>query len=127
MVEQRPGQVRVLLVDDHPIVRAGTRFVLEQDTRLRVIGEASRGRDAVYMAGDLLPDLVLMDINLPGIDGLEATRRILAASPGPIAVVALSTETGLATRAVATGAAGFISKADFDPDRLQQAWATTRG
>src|SRR5687768_12367998 len=81
MTERRHGQVRVLLVDDHPVVRTGTRFVLEQDGRLRVIGEASRGRDAIHMAADLLPDVVLMDINLPDISGLEATRHIVEASP----------------------------------------------
>jgi DNA-binding NarL/FixJ family response regulator len=78
MSDQRHGQVRVLLVDDHPIVRTGMRFVLEQDGRLHVIGEAAGGRDALRLARDLRPDVVLMDINLPDISGLEATRLITA-------------------------------------------------
>jgi CheY-like chemotaxis protein len=66
-----------------------------------------------------------MDINLPGIDGLEATRRILAAS-ARTTVVALSTEVGLATRALMGGATAFISKSDFDPDQLAEAWAAAK-
>jgi CheY-like chemotaxis protein len=67
-----------------------------------------------------------MDLNLPGIDGLEATRQILATDELQPVVVALSTDTGLATKALASGARTFIAKEDFDPDRLADAWASAR-
>jgi two-component system response regulator AlgR len=124
--EAPTGSVRVLVVDDQAPFRNAAVQVVQATDGFEVVGEADSGETAVELAAELAPDLVLMDINLPGIDGLEATRRILASSPGEVVVVALSTETGLATRAVASGAAVFIAKADFDPDRLAEAWSSAR-
>jgi DNA-binding NarL/FixJ family response regulator/class 3 adenylate cyclase len=121
-----PAAVRVLVVDDQRPFRDAAKSVVEVTAGFEVVGEAESGERAVELAATLAPDLVLMDVNLPDIDGLEATRRILAASPGRI-VLALSTESGLATRAVATGAAAFIPKSEFDPDRLAEAWAAAHG
>jgi adenylate cyclase len=123
--ESFAGAVRVLVVDDQRPFRDAAKAVVEATEGFEVAGEADSGERAVELAATLAPDLVLMDINLPDIDGLEATRRILASSPGRI-IVALSTETGMATRAVANGAAAFISKSDFDPERLADAWASAR-
>jgi len=72
--------VRVLIVDDHPVVREGLRAVLSAEPDLLVVGDCGRGDDAVRLAGDLRPDVVLMDLRLPGLDGVEATSRIVAAS-----------------------------------------------
>jgi DNA-binding NarL/FixJ family response regulator len=115
----------VLVVDDQRPFRDAAAHVVAATPGFEVAGLAESGEEAVALAAELQPDLVLMDINLPGIDGLEATRRIVEAAPGRV-VVALSTETGQATRALASGAAAFISKADFDPERLQEAWAAAR-
>ena len=121
------GNVRVLVVDDQRPFREAATHVVAATDGFELVGQAESGEEAVELAAELRPDLVLMDLNLPGIDGLEATRRILDASRGRIAVVALSTETGLATRAVSSGAVAFISKSDFDPDRLAEAWRVASG
>jgi adenylate cyclase len=119
------GVVRVLVVDDQRPFRDAAVHVVSATPGFEVAGQAESGEEAVALAAELEPDLILMDINLPGIDGLEATRQIVAATPGRV-VLALSTEAGQATRALASGAAAFISKADFDPDRLAAAWAAAR-
>jgi DNA-binding NarL/FixJ family response regulator len=116
--------VRVLIVDDQEPFRLAARMVVEATDGFEVVGEAETGEDSVTMASDLAPDLVLMDVNLPGIDGLEATRRILAAN-GPPVVLLLSTyeEAEYAPKAAECGAAAYVPKAVFGPDRLQDAWA----
>jgi len=115
--------VRVLIVDDQEPFRLAARMVVDVTEGFDVVGEAETGEDAVTMAADLAPDLVLMDVNLPGIDGLEATRRILAADGAPV-VLLLSTyeEEEYAPRAAECGAAAYIPKAVFGPDRLETAW-----
>ena len=127
--QERPREVaavRVLVVDDQTPFREAAKLVVEATEGFEVVGEAESGEAAVELAASLAPDLVLMDLNLPAMDGMEATRRILEASP-ETTVIALSTEVGLATRAVASGAVTFVSKSEFDPDRLVMAWASARG
>jgi DNA-binding NarL/FixJ family response regulator len=115
--------VRVLIVDDQAPFRMAARMVVDATDGFDVVGEAETGEDGVTMASELAPDLVLMDVNLPGIDGLEATRRILAAD-GPPVVLLLSTyeEAEYAPRAAECGAASYVPKASFGPDRLEDAW-----
>jgi len=117
--------VRVLIVDDQEPFRLAARMVVDATDGFDVVGEAETGEDSVEMASSIAPDLVLMDVNLPGIDGLEATRRILAADRPPI-VLLLSTyeEAEYAPKAAECGAAAYIPKAAFGPDRLEEAWAS---
>jgi DNA-binding NarL/FixJ family response regulator len=117
--------VRVLIVDDQEPFRIAARLVVEATEGFEVVGEAETGEDSVAMAREFRPDLVLMDVNLPGINGLDATRAILAERAEPVVVLLLSTyeEDEYAPRADECGAAAYIPKAAFGPDRLESAWA----
>ncbi|MEX0834097.1 MAG: response regulator transcription factor [Actinomycetota bacterium] len=116
---------RVLIVDDQEPFRMAARMVVEATDGFEVAGESETGEDSVDKANELKPDLVLMDVNLPGINGLDATRQILAANDPPPVVFLVSTyeEEEYAPRAAECGAATYIPKSVFDPDRLDQAWA----
>ena len=104
-------KIRVLLVDDHTVLRQGLRSLLQDKPDMEVIGEAENGRQAVQLATKLLPDVVVMDIAMPLLNGLEATRQILAAAPG-IKVIMLSAHSDDAyiDRVVSVGAVGFLVK-----------------
>lgn len=115
--------IRVLIVDDQETFRSAARLVVELADGFAIAGEAATGEEAVSMARELVPDLVLMDMNLPGIDGPEATRQILEANPG-VQVVGLSTYEEYQSQALAAGAAAFLSKADFATDRLTEVWTS---
>jgi DNA-binding NarL/FixJ family response regulator len=120
--------VRVLIVDDQEPFRQAARMVVELTDGFEVVGEAETGEDSVTMAQDLHPDLVLMDVNLPGINGLDATREILGSSD-TVVVLLLSTyeEAEYAPRAAECGASAYIPKSAFGPDRLEAAWEAASG
>jgi len=115
--------VQVLICDDQEAFRAAAREVVSATQGFEVVGEAETGEDSVTMAQDLQPDLVLMDVNLPGINGLDATRQILGSSD-TVVVLLLSTyeEAEYAPRAAECGASAYIPKSSFGPDRLEAAW-----
>lgn len=105
--------VRVLIADDQELVRTGFRMILDEEPSLSIVGEAADGLQAVEMAETLRPDVVLMDIRMPGIDGLEATRRILARRHDPpIRVLVLTTFdlNEYVYEALRAGASGFLLK-----------------
>ena len=120
--------VRVLIVDDQEPFRMAARMVVDATEGFEVVGEAETGESSVEMARELSPDLVLMDVNLPGISGLDATRKILADRANSMVVLLLSTyeEEEYAPRAAECGAAAYIPKAVFGPDRLESAWAAAK-
>ncbi|PNE41688.1 response regulator [Streptomyces noursei] len=110
--------IRVLLVDDHQVVRRGLRTFLEVQDDIEVVGEASDGAEGIAAAEQLRPDVVLMDIKMPGMDGIEALRQLRTLdNPAKVLVVTSFTEQRTVIPALRAGAAGYVYK-DIDPDAL---------
>ncbi len=120
-------EINVMIVDDQATFRSTARTVVQLSDGFDVVAEAESGEDAVERSRSALPDLVLMDINLPGINGIEATRRIVAERPGTV-VVLMSTYTAedLPADATSCGAAGYVHKEDLFPDVLRDTWDAHR-
>jgi DNA-binding NarL/FixJ family response regulator len=116
--------VPVLIVDDQAPFRRAARAVVTATPGFEVVGEAESGEEAVELYESLAPGLVLMDINLPGINGIEATRRIRAAHPSAV-VMLLSTYqmSDLPSDARASGAVKYVHKEDFGPAVVREVWA----
>jgi NarL family two-component system response regulator LiaR len=113
--------ISVLIADDHPVVRRGLRTFLELQDDMRVAGEAADGREAVAEVERLLPDVVLMDLVMPGVDGIEAIRRIRALSPSTKVIVLTSfSEDDKVFPSIKAGAAGYLLK-DVEPQELGRA------
>lgn len=120
--------VTVLLVDDHAVVRAGLKALLDGAERVKIVGEASSGEEAVEKARTLKPDIVVMDRAMPGMDGIEATRRITALELGAkILVLAIYDENEFLAPALKAGAAGFLKKSDLETDLVAAIEALKRG
>ena len=122
------GAVRVLIVDDQALVRAGFRMILEAQSDLAVVGEAGDGETALRLARRHRPDVILMDVRMPGLDGLEATRRLLATGQGegpPPRIIILTTFDldSYVYAALQAGASGFLLK-DVSPEHLVAAVRT---
>jgi DNA-binding NarL/FixJ family response regulator len=110
-----PEKISVLLVDDHSLVRRGFRRILEDEPDITVAGEASSGEEAVKLAAELQPKVILMDCALPGINGLQAIRQILEKSPGIlILMLSMHTEETWVNQALEAGACGYILKNAMD-------------
>ena len=120
------AEVRVLIVDDQEPFRRAMAAVVAETAGFVVVGSAASGEEALALAAALRPDLVLMDVHLPGIDGIEATRRLTGSPGGPV-VVLLSTYDQDEFDLAGCGAASYVPKAAFGPDRLSAAWAEATG
>ncbi|WP_309055414.1 response regulator transcription factor [Streptomyces sp.] len=110
--------IRVLLVDDHQVVRRGLRTFLEVQDDIEVVGEAADGAEGVARAEELRPDVVLMDVKMPGTDGIEALKRLRGlGNPAKVLIVTSFTEQRTVVPALRAGASGYVYK-DVDPDAL---------
>jgi DNA-binding NarL/FixJ family response regulator len=115
--------IRVLIVDDQAPFRAAMATIVEETDGFVVVGSVTSGEESLAAAVQLDPQLVLMDVNLPGIDGIEASRRLTSGPHGPV-VVLLSTYDEDEFDLSGSGAAAYVAKATFGPDRLSEAWAS---
>ena len=109
--EKMPGPIRILVADDHLIIRQGLRMILETQAGMQMVGEAADGAEALRLCAELNPDVVLMDLRMPGMDGLTAIEKLRVEQPG-IAVVILTTfnEDDLMMRGLRLGAKGYLLK-----------------
>lgn len=116
------SSIRALIVDDHPVTREGLRTALElSDDAVVVVGEAGSGEEAVAQVLGLSPDVVFMDVRMPGMDGIEATRRIREASPDTkVILITIDESRGAISDAIAAGVSGYLLK-DASPDALVDA------
>lgn len=121
-------QIRILLADDHTIMRNGLRLLLERQPGFQVIGEAADGRETVEMTDTMRPDVVVLDIAMPNLNGIEAARQIAAKLPG-IAVVILSmhSDESYVLRALKAGARAYLLKDSAESDLISAIKAVTEG
>jgi DNA-binding NarL/FixJ family response regulator len=122
------GQIRVLIADDHPFFRDGLRVLLEATPDTELVGEATDGEEAIALAATLQPDVILMDLRMPGMGGIEATRKILSESPHiGILVVTMVEEDDSVFAAMRAGARGYLLKGADKDEMLLAIRAVGRG
>ena len=119
--------VRVLIVDDQLPFREAAHVVFELLDRFEIVGEATSGEEALDVVEEMRPDLVVMDINLPGMSGVDATRRVIAAHPDTVVLLVSTYEANaLPHSASASGALAYVHKEHLDADLIEQLWADRR-
>jgi DNA-binding NarL/FixJ family response regulator len=123
-----PVPIRVVIADDHPLFRDGLRAMFESETDIELVGEAATGLEAVSLAGQLLPDVVLMDIQMPDLDGIEATRRVMAESRNTrVLVVTMFEDDDSVLAAMRAGARGYVVKGMRSSDAIRAIRAVAAG
>lgn len=121
-------QVKILLADDHTIVRQGLKLILSAHADLTVVGEAANGREAVELAEKLRPDIVLLDVQMPELNGIEATKKMLAANPRiRVLVLSMHKESVYVREILKAGARGYILKDAIDTELLNAIRSVAKG
>ena len=122
------NQTRIFLIDDHAVVRAGIRMLLESQTNLLVVGEAESGEEAVRRVPDLAPDIVICDLTLPGINGIEATKLLKGKLPGTrFIALSMHEEPEYVQGFLEVGGSGYIPKSSVETQLLDAVAAVSRG
>jgi two-component system response regulator NreC len=120
--------IKVLIVDDHAVVRAGLRALIHDEPELNLVGEATGGVEAVEMARQLVPDIVLLDISMPDLDGIQVTRQLRQAeSPARILILTVHEDEGLLREALKAGASGYILKKAAESELISAVHVVMRG
>jgi DNA-binding NarL/FixJ family response regulator len=120
--------IRILLADDHTVVRDGLRALLERQPDMTVVAEAGDGRDSVRLAEEQSPDVVVMDITMPNMNGIEATRRILAANPRTaVVILSMHQDESYVLRSLKAGAKGYLLKDSLRSDIVDAIRAVSQG
>ena len=120
--------IRILLADDHTVVRDGLRALLERQPDMTVVAEAADGRDSVRLAEEQSPDVVVMDITMPNMNGIEATRRILAANPRTaVVILSMHQDESYVLRSLKAGARGYLLKDSLRSDIIDAIRAVSQG
>ncbi len=123
-----PDAVRILLVDDHAVLRAGLRALLEAEPGFQVVGEAGTGEEGVRLAGQTRPDVVVMDLSMPGMGGLEAVRQIAALNQGArVLVLTMHGEEEHLLPVLEAGGSGYVTKKSADEELIEAIHTVARG
>jgi two-component system, NarL family, response regulator NreC len=124
----REKKIRILLADDHTVVRRGLRLLLERQPEFSVVAEASNGNQAVEAATTVQPDVIVLDIAMPNLNGIEAAQRILSAVPNAsIVILSMHSDEGYVLRALKAGAKAYLLKDSAEGDLIEAIKAVTRG
>ena len=121
-------EIRILLADDHVVLRSGLRLLLDAQPDFKVVGEASDGREALKLAADLKPDLILLDLTMPGLSGMEALPALRKAAPSVhILILTMHDDEGYLKQALRNGASGYVLKKAADSELIAAVRAVLRG
>ena len=120
--------IRILLADDHAMVRKGFRLILEAQTDMSIVGEAGNGREALEQAEKLHPDVIVMDVAMPELNGIEATRRLAATSPrSRVLALSMHKDSVYVREILRAGARGYLLKDSIDSDLVSAVRAVAKG
>jgi DNA-binding NarL/FixJ family response regulator len=120
--------IRIIIIDDHGLIRAGLRALLEVEPEIQVVGEGENGEEALRLTGELQPDLVLLDVGMPGMDGIETTRRLMRLNPKiRVLILTVYEEESLLREAIQAGAGGYILKRAAEEELVTAIRAVDRG